>query len=1094
MEPRFRWKVIAPLGNLLRMSSWMQKTCCNLALVLSLMELPSTAQEWAWAQRYGGQGAEAGTGIVIDSAGSQYLSGWFESSAAFGEQVLTVTGHRDAFFGKWDADGNLSWVEKAGGKDEDYASSVALDPEGHPVFLGTFRSETASFGGIILTNKFARDDNSLFIVKLNAQGKGLWAQQVGGASTYDAASIQTDSAGNVYLVACMARFANFGVTNLTGYEDILVAKYDADGNLAWARKAGGSGYDYGHSLVVTSGGVAYVTGTFEKEADFGGVKLASRGQSDLFLAKFSTDGEVVWATQAGGTSQDGTGILAIDPEGGVLLSGSFRGTATVGTNVVTALASAFDQDVFLARYDGFGNVRWVRQVGHTAQDVDTPGSLAVKVTTDGTTYYTNVFFSGHFYSAATIGPVTLTNTTAQTMFLSKWNLDGEVLWVRQGAGNDSVIACDDSPAPVVYVTGQFSAPSAWRDQWLHSQGNSDLFHARLDSGAPALPPTAPSLVKSPQATAVAGGTALQLSVEVTGTPPVTYRWRKDNRALWDGNRMFGSGTARFTIHSTQPEDAGSYDVVVNNPYGSATSTVAVVTVGPSTSVSGPNWNWVRTLGGTSSDATSALTSDGSGHVWAAGSFQNTNVIGNYELIAPKNARHVFLARYDASGSVQWAGQIGGEKTETASALVTDSQGHLYVTGDFTSAQCLFGSLTLTNAQAGDSDLFLAKYSPQGSLEWALSGSGTRDDVSRGLALDSDGNVVIEGDFSSPTLTLGGHVITNIGGTDVLVAKLTPQGEVLWVRNAGYSATHEGNAVAVDAARNVYAAGKLWGRTRFGQTELDSHFDHDTFLAKWNADGEILWARQLGSLSVTVARSLAVDLDGNLIMAGYLDQTCDFDESTVIAHGSHDVFLAKFNPQGGVIWARNFGGPGSDTPRSLALDSARNIYLTGSFTETADFGGVTLMSGGQRDLFLVLCDSMGQVSWAKQAGGTRADDGFALAAGGPNQVFVGGSFFSVASFDALAYSSNEGSADAFLARLGGEAIPAEVRLSNVRPGNQLQISGPAGSTVIIQATTDLGSPANWQPLTNLVLPGSVTTWTDPQPADLRHKFYRARIQP
>lgn len=1076
------------------MSCWIQRAGCSIALVLSLTKIHSAAQEWAWTQGYGGQGAERGTGIVVDSAGSQYITGWFESSAPFDQQVLTVTGHRDAFLGKWDAAGNLSWVERAGGKDEDYASAVALDPAGHPVFMGTFRSETAAFGGITLTNKYARDYNSLFLVKMDTQGKGLWARQVGGASTYDAAAIQTDSTGNIYLVACMARFASFGVTNLSGYEDILVAKYDADGNLVWARNAGGSGYDYGHSLVVASDGVAYVTGTFEKEADFNQITLASRGQSDLFLAKYDSNGDVVWATQAGGASQDGTGVLAIDPEGGVLLSGSFRGTATVGTNVIAALASGFDQDVFIARYDGFGNVRWVRQVGHSAQDLDTPGSLAVKVTTDGTTYYTNVFFSGHFYSAATIGPVTLTNTTAQGMFLSKWNLDGDVLWVRQGAGNNSVIACDDSPDPVVYVTGHFSEPSAWRDRWLHSLGNSDLFHARLDSGAPTLPPTAPALAKSPQAATVPAGTSLQLRVEVTGTPPVTYRWRKDDQSLWDGNRMFGTGTARFTIHSTQPEDTGSYSVVVNNPYGSATSAVAVVTIGPSASASGPNWNWVRTLGGTASDGTSALALDGSGHVWAAGSFQNTNVIGDYELIAPKNARRIFVARFDASGSVQWAGQIGGDKTETASALVTDSQGNLFVTGDFTSSHCLFGSLTLTNAQAGDSDLFLAKYSPQGSLEWALSGSGTRDDVSRGLALDSDGNVIIVGDFSSPAITLRGHVINNVGGTDVLVAKFSPQGEVLWARSAGYSATHEGNAVAVDAGKNVYIAGKLWGRTRFGKTELDSHFDHDTFLGKWNADGEILWARQLGSLSVAVARSLAVDLDGNLIMAGYLDQTCDFDESTVIAHGSQDVFLAKFNPQGGVIWAENFGGPGSDTPRSLALDSAGNIYLTGSFTETADFGGVTLTTGGQRDLFLVRCDPIGQVAWAKQAGGTRADDGFALVVGDPNQVFVGGSFAGTASFDALTYSSSEGSGDAFLARLDGKAISAEVQLSCVRPGNQLQISGLAGTTLNIQATSDLGSPANWQTLTNLVLPGSVTIWADPQPADLGQKFYRARIQP
>jgi hypothetical protein len=69
-----------------------------------------TAQEWAWAKRYGGQGAERSTGIVLDTQGSQYAAGWFEGAATFGTQTLTVTGQRDAFVGKWDADGNFQQI------------------------------------------------------------------------------------------------------------------------------------------------------------------------------------------------------------------------------------------------------------------------------------------------------------------------------------------------------------------------------------------------------------------------------------------------------------------------------------------------------------------------------------------------------------------------------------------------------------------------------------------------------------------------------------------------------------------------------------------------------------------------------------------------------------------------------------------------------------------------------------------------------------------------------------------------------------------------------------------------------------------------
>ncbi len=1060
---------------------------------LGLWPSGASAQEWSWTKRQGGQGAERCTGIALNAAGEVYTAGWFESTATFDSQTLTVAGQRDAYLGKWAPNGDLAWVLRAGGPDEDYASAVTVDPNGNPIFMGAFRSARAEFGGLVLTNQYARDNNSVFLAKLTPAGKGIWVRQIGGASTggdaNSPASIQTDAGGNIYLVACLPRFANFGTTSLTGYEDIVIAKYDPDGNLAWARKAGGNGYDYGQGLAVTSGGYAYVTGVFEGTAPFSQASLTSRGLTDLFLAQYSPEGNLEWVTQAGGTGFDGNGTLAVDPEGGVLLAGFFAGSARVGTNVLTSKASLYDQDSFLARYDGLGNVRWVQQIGNATIDQDVPGGIAVSVTPVGSGLHTNIFLSGRYNTSTTVGTAAITNSGAQRLFVSQWEVDGQLLWVRQAGGDSSVIAASGGPNPSLYVAGQFTDPSAWNSSWLLTAGNSDAFLARLDPGAAPATPIKPAIVQAPRSVSTSVGSVAQLDVLIAGTPPVSYRWRKNGVALGDFNRVLGSATARLNLNSVLTNAAGDYTVVISNNYGAVTSAVAVVTVAPARPASGPAWGWVRTVGGNGSDSTTAMAVDGAGQVYAAGGFQKTNVIGNTTLVAPANAQNIFFAKYDPSGSPLWAVQAGGAKSDIATGLAEDHQGNVYLTGYFSSPTAAFGPTTLTNPAPSYNDLFLAKLDAAGEFQWAWSAGGTGDDLSRALTVDAAGNVLIVGDFSSPTLRFGGLVATNVGGTDVFVAKFNPRGEPLWVRTAGWSGSHDGNAIATDAAGNVYIAGEMWIRIRFGTIELDSHFDHDTFLAKYDPNGNLQWARQLNSFSVAVARNLAVDGQGDLIMSGYFDQSCNFDQQTLVAHGGQDVFLAKFNPAGEVVWAENFGGPGMDTPRSLAADAAGNVYLTGSFEQTADFGGVTLTTGGQRDLFVVAVDSTGHVIWAKQAGDTRSEDGFALAVGADAAVVVGGAFVSSVIFDGISYAPGNSGTDGFLARLAPPMLLPTIAIRIAPTGVQFELGGAIGRTVIIQGAMELQSPISWQSLAEVDLTAGPVVWNDALAGVTPRKFYR-----
>jgi hypothetical protein len=135
-----------------------------------------------------------------------------------------------------------------------------------------------------------------------------------------------------------------------------------------------------------------------------------------------------------------------------------------------------------------------------------------------------------------------------------------------------------------------------------------------------------------------------------------------------------------------------------------------------------------------------------------------------------------------------------------------------------------------------------------------------------------------------------------------------------------------------------------------------------------------------------------------------------------------------------------------------------------------------------------------VQWAKQAGGIRGDDGYAVAIGPDDEVVLAGAVFTTANFDDASYATSDFSTDGFIARLQPLPAPLSVRLRAIPPGTQLEISGSIGKTVTLQGSTSLRSPVPWQDLTNFVLTTSPVMWTDSLAGGLIQRFYRARIQP
>lgn len=132
----------------------------------------------------------------------------------------------------------------------------------------------------------------LFCLSLQAQTEEwIWAARAGGTGEDYSHAIATDDQGNQYITGSFEETADFGSTTLTssGNKDIFVAKLDSDGNWLWAKKAGGTAYDYGQGIVLDGSGNIFVTGYFRDIANFGDISLTSNGYDDIFVAKLSTE-------------------------------------------------------------------------------------------------------------------------------------------------------------------------------------------------------------------------------------------------------------------------------------------------------------------------------------------------------------------------------------------------------------------------------------------------------------------------------------------------------------------------------------------------------------------------------------------------------------------------------------------------------------------------------------------------------------------------------------------------------------------------------------------------------------------------------------
>ena len=265
-------------------------------------------------------------------------------------------------------------------------------------------------------------------------------------------------------------------------------------------------------------------------------------------------------------------------------------------------------------------------------------------------------------------------------------------------------------------------------------------------------------------------------------------------------------------------------------------------------------------------------------------------------------------------------------------------------------------------------MFLAKYDSLGNLVFAFNVGSTDFAEGAGLAVDGAGNVFVTGGFFGTADFDPGPGVTSLtsnGSFGMFLAEYDPLGNLVLAFKVGAAGgLARGFGVAVDGASNVFVTGVFAGNAANfdpgpGVNNLANN-GPDMFLAKYDSLGNLVFAFNVGSSTdIDEGSGVGVDGAGNVLVTGEFTGTADFDPgpgvTNLTSNGGGDLFLAKYDTLGNLVFAFNVGSSNFDEGFGVAVDGAGNVLVTGLFGGTADFdpgpGVNNLTSNGGGDLFL-----------------------------------------------------------------------------------------------------------------------------------------------
>lgn len=461
------------------------------------------------------------------------------------------------------------------------------------------------------------------------------------------------------------------------------------------------------------------------------------------------------------------------------------------------------------------------------------------------------------------------------------------------------------------------------------------------------------------------------------------------------------------------------------------------------SIFAQTWTQALRWGGSGNETCHGLAVASDGSIFLAGTFQN-NLVLDSQTLQTRGESDIFLFKTNAQGDISWAKRAGGLLADEVTAITLDKNDHLICAGSFR-LEADFDNLML-NATQNPKAIFIAKYDTNGQLTWgkSLSGGGLKD--ADAIACDQEGNIFLTGHFQD-SLTVVDTTLYASGRTDFFLAKLSPDGNLIWALRQGQSGDTRATALGLTSDGDPIVAGYFNDTTRIADTVLTANTsDQDMFLTRVSKNGQPIWAKKAGGVFDKDVTSMVLDDMDNVYLTGYLVGVMRLSDDLVIqsSTGNPDFFLLKYKSNGTPLNARALGGTMTQQTADMILQNG-NLILTGFYSGNMSFDGFSFSAGAALNSFVAAFDSNLTCQWAKDIVSNSSAFAMEIAADPNENIWVGGSFLGQVRFDEINLESS--SFDLFLAK----ANPNVTSTSDLASKSQIfqVFPNPASDFVLIQ---------------------------------------------